>query len=97
VSTPGYFLENKEVTSGRSGELQDRYALGTTLHCVFAGLSGEKAIRLKSLPPLPETVPSELRKVIAELRHNVPHRRVSAAAAKSVFEGLPGIKRVIDI
>ena len=90
VSTPGYFLENKEVTSGRSGELQDRFALGTTLHCVFAGLSGEKAIRLKSLPPLPETVPSELRKVIAELRHNVPHRRVSAATAKSVFEGLPG-------
>ncbi|HEY7244737.1 MAG TPA: lipopolysaccharide kinase InaA family protein [Xanthobacteraceae bacterium] len=89
VGTPGYFLENKEVTSGRAGELQDRYALGTVLHAVFAGLSEERVASLESLPPLPETVPSALRDLIAQLRHAVPRRRASAAVAKRVFDGLP--------
>jgi hypothetical protein len=87
VSTPGYFLEYKEVTSGRSGELQDRYALGTTLHSVFAGLSDEKAIGLESLPPLLETVPSALCGTTFHAGVLRPPRR---RAFSTVFPGIDG-------
>ena len=63
--TNGYFLEHEEVVSGRAGELQDLYALGTTLHRVFAGFSDEKAIVSKTLPPLPADVPPAIRDLIA--------------------------------
>jgi hypothetical protein len=90
VGTNGYFLEHKEVMSGRSGELQDLYALGTTLHRVFARLSDEKAMGLKVLPTLPGSVPSAIRDLIAALRNKVPHQRPSASSAKSVFDRLCG-------
>jgi Protein kinase domain len=83
--TKGYFLEHEEVVSGRAGELQDLYALGTTLHRVFAGFSDEKAIVSKTLPPLPADVPPSIRDLIASLRHEVPRQRPSAASAKCVF------------
>lgn len=87
VSTPGYFREHAEVTSGRAGELQDLYALGTTLHRVFAGLSDAKA-SAEPLPPLPESIPSAVRHLIARLRDDVPRRRASAAVAKRLFDPL---------
>lgn len=86
ISTPGYFLDYQEVTSGRSRELQDLYALGTTLHRLFAGVSDEKATSMDALPPLAEDVPSAIRDLIAGLRNEIPRRRPSAASAKRVFE-----------
>jgi hypothetical protein len=74
------------VTSGRSRELQDLYALGTTLHRLFAGVSDEKATSMDALPPLAEDVPSAIRDLIAGLRNEIPRRRPSAASAKRVFE-----------
>jgi hypothetical protein len=88
--TAGYFLERKEVMSGRSGERQDLYALGTALHRLFAGLSDEKATALDTPPSLPEHVPSTIRDLISGLRDEVPRQRPSAASAKSVFERLSG-------
>ena len=86
AGTDGYLLEYKEVMSGRSGELQDRYALGTALHRVFAGLSDREAKNLNALPPLPESVPSGIRDLITSLRNEIPRRRASAAFATSVFD-----------
>jgi hypothetical protein len=86
AGTAGYFLEHKEVISGRSGELLDLYALGTTLHRLFVGLSDEKAMALDTLPPLPEHVPSTIGDLISGLRKEVPRQRPSAASARSVFD-----------
>jgi hypothetical protein len=86
--TAGYFLERKEVMSGRSGERHDLYALGTTLHRMFAGLTDEKANALDTLPPLAEHVPSTIRDLILGLRDEVPRRRPSAASARSICDHL---------
>jgi hypothetical protein len=88
AGTAGYYLEHKEVISGRSGERHDLYALGTTLHRMFAGLTDEKAMALDAPLSLPERVPSAIRDLIAGLRNEVPRRRPSAIVAKSVFDQL---------
>jgi hypothetical protein len=87
--TNGYFLEYKEVSSGRAGELQDLYGLGTTLHRIMTGLTDEKAMALGALPPLSDGIPPAIRDMIAALRHEVPHLRASAAATRRVFDRLP--------
>jgi hypothetical protein len=74
--------------SGRAGKAQDLYALGTTLHRVFAGLSDEEAMTLNDIPALSADVPRPIHGLIAGLRREVPCQRLSAVFAKSAFDRL---------
>jgi hypothetical protein len=68
--------------------MQDLYALGTTLHRIFTGLSDERAMALDVLPAIPESVPIAIRDLIALLRNKDSHQRPSAAYATKVFDEL---------
>lgn len=88
MSTQGYFLESKCVSSGKDAERQDLYALGVTLHRLFAGCSDRQVFDPASLAELPDAVPRVVRDAIDALKNPVPRERPPARIVKQAFESI---------
>ena len=88
MSTKGYFLESKLVSSGKQAEQQDLYALGVTLHRLFAGCSDRQVFYPAALAGLPDAVPRVVREAIDALKNPVPRERPPARIVKQAFESI---------
>jgi class IV lanthipeptide synthase len=85
--TPGYILEKPEIQTAKAALKQDLYALGITLHRIFASEAERPDMPALPAKALPQGLPVPVKECIGRLCARDPATRPGAAEVKALLAG----------